>query len=100
VSHDGESVLAFVEPLRIFPTAGYAPLFLFSPEHNFRHDLERARGPVASRWPRTIERRRLPQQSMTAGLLERLDALAEQQGWNRSQTARKAVQTLVKRRER
>jgi hypothetical protein len=35
--------------------------------------------------------------SIHAGLVERLDAVAEQNGWNRSQAVREAVQALVKR---
>ncbi|MFN0052427.1 MAG: ribbon-helix-helix domain-containing protein [Planctomycetales bacterium] len=34
---------------------------------------------------------------MPVGLLETLDAVTEQQGWNRSQAVREAVQALVKR---
>ena len=34
---------------------------------------------------------------LPTGLLERLDAVAEQQGWNRSEAVREAVQALVKR---
>ena len=36
--------------------------------------------------------------TMPTGLVERLDAVAEQQGWNRSEAVREAVQALVKRR--
>ena len=35
--------------------------------------------------------------SMPTRLVERLDAVAEQQGWNRSEAVREAVQALVKR---
>jgi len=35
--------------------------------------------------------------TMPTGLVERLDAVAEQQGWNRSEAVREAVQALVKR---
>ena len=35
--------------------------------------------------------------AVPASLLERLDAVAEQQGWNRSEAVREAVQALVKR---
>jgi metal-responsive CopG/Arc/MetJ family transcriptional regulator len=35
--------------------------------------------------------------TMPAGLVERLDAVAEQRGWNRSEAVREAVQALVKR---
>lgn len=35
--------------------------------------------------------------AMPTGLLESLDAVAEQKGWNRSQAVREAVQALVKR---
>jgi len=35
--------------------------------------------------------------AMPTGLVERLDAVAEQQGWNRSEAVREAVQALVKR---
>ena len=36
--------------------------------------------------------------TMPTGLIERLDAVAEQKGWNRSRAVREAVQALVKRR--
>jgi hypothetical protein len=39
VSHGGVSFLALVGLLRKIPTAGYAALFLFSPEHDFRQYL-------------------------------------------------------------
>ena len=35
--------------------------------------------------------------TMPTGLVKRLDAVAEQQGWNRSEAVREAVQALVKR---
>jgi hypothetical protein len=35
--------------------------------------------------------------AMPTGLVERLDAVAEQRGWNRSEAVREAVQALVKR---
>ena len=35
--------------------------------------------------------------AMPTGLVERLDAVAEQEGWNRSEAVREAVQALVKR---
>ena len=35
--------------------------------------------------------------TMPTGLVERLDAVAERRGWNRSRAVREAVQALVKR---
>ncbi len=35
--------------------------------------------------------------TMPTGLIERLDAVAERQGWNRSEAVREAVQALIKR---
>jgi len=35
--------------------------------------------------------------TMPTGLVERLDAVAERHGWNRSEAVREAVQALVKR---
>jgi len=35
--------------------------------------------------------------SLPTGLVESLDAVAEQKGWNRSRAVREAVQALVKR---
>ncbi len=35
--------------------------------------------------------------TMPTGLVERLDAVAEQKGWSRSRAVREAVQALVKR---